>query len=102
VASSIGGGSIETVSVDGYAVRFSGSLETLVIWHEDRPGFLAHVTSVLACIDSNIASIRTARFRRGAEALTVIEMDASPQSEVPSLLRKIDHVKKLRILPPLQ
>jgi L-serine dehydratase len=102
VASSIGGGSIETVSVDGYAVRFSGSLETLVIWHEDRPGFLAHVTSVLACIDSNIASIRTARFRRGAEALTVIEMDASPQAEVPSLLRKIDHVKKLRILPPLQ
>ena len=101
VASSIGGGSIETVSVDGYAVRFSGSLDTLVIWHEDRQGFLAHVTSVLACIDSNIASMRTARVRRGAEALTVIEMDSAPQVEVPALLRKIDHVKKLRILPPL-
>lgn len=101
VASSVGGGSIEIVSVDDYAVRFSGSLDTLVIWHEDRPGFLAHVTAVLACIDSNIATIRTARTHRGADALTVIELDTPPSAEAVALLRKIDHVKKLRVLPPL-
>ena len=100
IASSIGGGSIEVVSVDGYAVRFSGALDTLVIWHDDRSGFLAHVTAVLACIDSNIATIRTARMHRGADALTVIELDASPRAEVIALLREIDHVKKLRVLPP--
>lgn len=100
VASSVGGGSIEVISVDSYAVRFSGSLDTLVIWHEDRSGFLAHVTAVLACIDSNIATIRTARTHRGADALTVLELDAPPRAEAVALLREIDHVKKLRVLPP--
>ena len=99
VAASVGGGSVEVESVDDFAVRFSGSLDTLVIWHEDRSGFLAHVTAVLACIDSNIATIRTARTHRGADALTVIELDAPTCAEVISLLRKIDHVKKLRTLP---
>ena len=101
MASSVGGGSIEVVSVDDYGVYFHGSLDTLVIWHEDRSGFLAHVTAILACIESNIATIRTARRHRGADALTVIELDAMPRAEAVALLRKIDHVKKLRILPPL-
>lgn len=101
MASSIGGGSIEIISVDNYEVRCSGSIDTLVVWHEDRPGFLAHITAVLACIESNIATIRTARTHRGADALTVIELDARPPNEVISLLSKIDHVKKLRTLPPL-
>ena len=100
-ASSIGGGSIEVISVDGYATRFSGSLDTLVLWHDDRPGFLAHVTAVLASMSSNIATIRTARTHRGADALTVIELDAPPPAEVVALLEKIDHVKKLRMIPPL-
>lgn len=100
-AASTGGGSIETVSVDGFDARFSGTLDTLVIWHQDRPGFLAHVTALFACIESNVASIRTARTHRGAEALTVIELDAAPLAEVTALLGKIEHVRKLRVLPPI-
>ena len=34
-ASSTGGGNIETISGDGFDTRFSGALDTLVIWHLD-------------------------------------------------------------------
>ena len=100
-ASSIGGGNMETISVDGFDARFSGALDTLVIWHHDRPGFLAHVTALFACIESNVASIRTARTHRGAEALTIIELDAAPLAEVTALLEKMSHIRKLRVLPSI-
>ena len=100
IASSTGGGVIEVVLVDDYPVSFSCSLHTLVIWHEDRAGFLAHATSALACMDSNIASIRTSRIRRGSESLTVIELDEAPLEEVAALITRINHVRKLRRLNP--
>jgi len=100
-AASIGGGSVEVTQIDGFSTLLTGILDTLVMWHQDQPGFLAHVTAVLACVEANIATIRTARRHRGADALTVIELDAVPHAEVAALLQKIDHVKKLRILPRL-
>jgi L-serine dehydratase len=101
VASSVGGGSIEVVSVDQYAVRFFGRLDSLVIWHDDRPGFLAHVTAIFSCVEANIATIQTARLQRAEDALTVIELDAAPLPEVTALLRRIGHVRRLACVPPL-
>lgn len=59
VGASIGGGMIDVREVDGYATSFGGALETLLLWHEDKSGFLAKVTALLACVEANIASIRT-------------------------------------------
>ena len=101
VAASIGGGSVQVTELDGFSTLLTGTLDALAVWHQDRPGFLAHVTAVLACVASNIATIRTARRHRGADALTIIELDTVPHPEVAALLRKIDHVNKLRILPRL-
>jgi L-serine dehydratase len=101
IASSIGGGSIESTSIDGFPIRLEATLDTLVLRHEDRSGFLARVTSVLACVEANIATIRTARTSRGAGALTVVELDAPPPPEVPALLAKTRYVSRLRLLPPL-
>lgn len=101
VAASVGGGSIEVTQLDGFSTLLAGTLDALVMWHQDRSGFLAHVTAVLACVCANIATIRTARRHRGADALTIIELDAVPPPEAAALLQKIDHVKKLRLLPRL-
>jgi len=98
-AASVGGGNVEASELDGLSVSFSGSLDALVMWHQDRPGFLAHVTAVLACVNANIATIRTARAHRGAGAITVIELDATPEPEVTAILNRIDHVTQLRVLP---
>jgi len=100
-ASSVGGGNVEVTEIDGFSTQLTGALDALVMWHQDRPGFLAHVTAVFACVDANIATIRTARRHRGSEAFTVIELDAPPEPEVVAILAKIDHVTKERVLSRL-
>jgi L-serine dehydratase len=101
VASSIGGGAILVTAVDGFPTSFTAALDTMVLWHGDMPGFLARVTGVLACVDANIATIRTARMQRGDRALTVLEMDAPPPAAALDLLDGLTSVRELRMLPRL-
>lgn len=100
-ASSIGGGSIRIDHLDGFPVEIPGTLATLLMWHRDTPGFLARVTAVLACVEINVAGIRTSRRERGAEALTVIEIDGSFSPEVLALLRSVPAISRLATLPVL-
>lgn len=100
-ASSIGGGSIVVVEIDGQPAEIRGTLETLVLWHRDTPGFLARITAVLACADINVASIRTSRLDRGASAVTAVEIDGTLGSEVPALLKRTPAVARLAIMPVL-
>lgn len=100
-ASSTGGGSIRIDALDEFPVDVSGTLDTLLIWHRDTPGFLARVTAVLACLEINVAGVRTSRRERGAEALTAIEIDGSVPSEVPALLKRAPAISRLATLPIL-
>jgi len=98
IAASIGGGIIDVQSIDAFPTSFSGQMETLILWHEDRSGFLAKVTALLSCVDANIATIRTSRQTRGSEALTVIEVDAPLPDDCLSLMGKISSVGTIRHL----
>lgn len=101
VAASVGGGMIDVREIDGYATSFGGQSETLLLWHDDRPGFLAKVTTLLACVEANIATIRTSRQGRGAQALTVVELDTTLPDDCLSLMRRLPSVHTLRHLPRL-
>ncbi|MBE2205633.1 MAG: L-serine ammonia-lyase, iron-sulfur-dependent, subunit beta [Chthoniobacterales bacterium] len=96
LAASVGGGMVEVREVDGYTTSFGGQLETLLLWHEDKPGFLAKVTALLSCVEANIATIRTSRKGRGAEALSVIEVDVPLPDDCLSLLAKISPTRTVR------
>lgn len=98
IGSSIGGGRIEIKSIDDYPTCFGGELETLILWNPDRPGYIAKVTAVLACVEANIATIRTSRGPRGTEALTVIEVDGHLIPECLSLINHIPQTIRLRFL----
>jgi L-serine dehydratase len=87
---------IEIREVDGYATSFGGQLETLLLWHDDKSGLLAKVTALLACVEANIATIRTSRHGRGAEALTVIELEAVLPSDCLGFLGRISSVHRVR------
>lgn len=99
--SSIGGGSIVINEIDGLPADLRGTLETLVLWHRDTPGFLARVTAVLACLEINVASIRTGRTHRGHEALTAVEVDGSLPPEIPALFVRTPAVSRLVVVPVL-
>jgi len=94
-AASVGGGSIDVQAVDHFQTSFGGQLETLVLWHLDKPGFLAKVTALLACVEANIASIRTSRQTRGHEALTILEVDAPLPDDCLSLLARTSSVHRV-------
>lgn len=98
---SLGGGIVEVVEIDGHATSFRGDLHTLVFWHEDRGGFLARVTAVLACVELNIATLRTSRRGRGNDALTVLETDGAAPADALGLLGRLGGVRRLRALAPL-
>ncbi|MBP7275727.1 MAG: L-serine ammonia-lyase, iron-sulfur-dependent subunit beta [Kiritimatiellae bacterium] len=98
IASSLGGGMVQVVSVDGFPTSFTGALDTLVLWHSDVAGFLARVTSIIACVETNIAAIRTARRHRGESALTVVEMDAPLPASALDLLGRLRSVSEVRML----
>lgn len=100
-ASSVGGGSIVLTEIDGLPAEIRGTLETLVLWHRDTPGFLARVTAVLACLEINVASIRTGRMDRGQSAVTAVEIDGVFPPEVPALLTKTPAVARLVVMPIL-
>lgn len=100
-ASSVGGGVIEVVAIDGYATSFRGNLDTLVCWHADECGFLARITSLLACAEVNIATIRTTRTSRGQGALTVVELDGPPPTEALLILRRMSGINTLRHVSPI-
>lgn len=101
VAASIGGGSVRLQEINGLSVDISGTLETVILWHHDTPGFLARITAVLACVQINVASIRTSRFERGETAITAIEIDSTCPLEVVALLKKITFITRLLVLSPL-
>jgi len=75
VGSSIGGGNIRIIQINGFEVSFSGEYHTLITQHEDKPGVIADVTSVLAHHNINIAFMRVSRREKGDVALMIIETD---------------------------
>ncbi len=99
-ASSLGGGIVELYELDGYATAIRGALDTLVCRHDDKSGFLARLTAVLACVEVNIAALRTARLDRGREALTVIETDGPVPPDALGLLARMPMMRRLRTLSP--
>lgn len=98
---SVGGGSIRVTEVDGFSTDFTGELDLVAVWHADRPGFLSRVTTLLSCVEANIATIHTARRARGTDAFTRIEVDGVPPPEVLAVMRRIPAVTKVALLERL-
>ncbi len=101
LGSSVGGGLVEILRVDGFPTSYNGQLETLLLWHVDQAGFLAKVTAVLACVEVNIASIRTTRKNRADQAFTIVETDGDIPADALGVLRRIQFVERLRYNPRL-
>lgn len=92
MGSSIGGGNIQIVEVNGNEVDFTGMYETLIVTHKDEPGVINSVTSILYSENINIAFMRVFRNRRGEEATMIFELDNKVNEE---LIEKIKNIELL-------
>lgn len=82
VGSSIGGGRIRVVRVNGYETDFSAEACTLFIRQRDVRGVVSRVTRVLADNGINIGVMRLSRKQKGQNAFCVIETDDPLSEEV--------------------
>ncbi len=75
MGSSIGGGSIKIVEINGLKLEFTGQYPTLITRHRDHPGVIANITKILADHNINIAYMSVYRQDKGQDAFMVIETD---------------------------
>ncbi len=88
MGSSIGGGSIKIVEINGLKLEFTGQYPTLITRHLDHPGVIASITKILADYNINIAFMSLFRQDKGKDAFMVIETDDFLMDEL------IDGIKK--------
>jgi len=98
IGSSIGGGNIIIMEIDGYEAGFNTDLPTLVVVHKDLPGIISKITSVIAKHKINIDSMKLTKNIRKREALTWIEINSTISEELSSEIEKLENVKLVRVL----
>jgi L-serine dehydratase len=99
VGSSLGGGDVVVTEIDGFDVEATGELPMLVVEHEDRPGEIAAVSSILAESGVNIAAMRVSREVRGGTALMLIETDATVDEPTVARICEAPAIHSVRSVP---
>lgn len=93
-AASIGGGRIRVTEIDGLPLSFTGEKNTYIIWHQDVPGMVALVSTMLATKAVNIATMNVSRLAQGGQAVMVIEVDAADPADNPKALSVLPGVAR--------
>lgn len=75
IGSSIGGGNIEIVEMNGLPAKFTGKYPAVVLTHRDVLGIVSQITGVLAANGVNIVTVLHSRENKGKAATTMIETD---------------------------
>lgn len=96
--SSIGGGSIQVININGDEIDFTGDYPTLLVKHTDAPGVVAKVSDILYKHDINIAFMRVFRSSKGKMATMLFEVDEPVSIEVAEELRKVEGIASVRSL----
>lgn len=88
--SSIGGGNVLITNIDGTEIEFSGSKPTILVRNRDTKGVIAHISTILATSEVNIATMNVVRNKD--IATMVIEVDSIIEE---SLIDKISELKDI-------
>ena len=102
MGSSIGGGSIEVIEVNGSSVNFTGEYPTLIISLIDVAGSVSMISSILYINDINIAFMKVFRSQKGKDASMIFEVDHNIPDSVEKEIMKIEHVNKLIRINPVR
>lgn len=100
VISSVGGGVVQVVRINGADVKFSAEYPTTVVFNDDKPGIVAKVSEHFAAHHINIAFMRLFRRAEGQEAIMVIESDQKVEKEMLESLRRSEHINKVIAIEP--
>ncbi len=98
LGSSVGGGQIRILEIDGITTDFSGEENTLIVHNEDVPGHVAAVTALLSLQRINIAAMQLYRNERGGYAVMVLETDDPIPDALRESIQALPDVLKVTVL----
>lgn len=99
--SSIGGGNIVIKEIDGEPLEFTGEYPTLIIKHEDVPGMISNVTSLMYDKNINIAFMKVYRSDKGKKATMIFETDNVVPESVVNEISDLAHISSIRVISPI-
>lgn len=92
VGSSIGGGNVEIIEINGIPAKFSGKYPAVVITHQDHLGIISRITGILAANEENIVTVLHSRENKGKAATTMIELDTPVSPETKTELSQLEYI----------
>jgi L-serine dehydratase len=95
IGSSVGGGKVLVTSINNMKIEFTGQYNTIITEHQDRPGVIAHVSTLLSERGINIAFLKVFRQARGSTQTMVIETDQRVDEDTLNKLRIQDGVNEV-------
>lgn len=98
LGSSIGGGSIEIIEINGKGTVFTGAYPTLITCHQDKPGTVNKITNILYENKVNIAFMNLSRSQKGMDATMTLEIDSKIEQEVIEKIKKIEGINKVILI----
>lgn len=98
VGTSIGGGNIEIVRINGYHLKMTGLYPTLILRHIDEPGVIAVVTRMLVDAGINIGHMSVDRKNRRGEAMMVMECDGKINSPLVERIMALPEIQEVNLL----
>ncbi|MBS4539023.1 L-serine ammonia-lyase, iron-sulfur-dependent subunit beta [Clostridium sp. D2Q-11] len=102
MGSSIGGGNIKVIEINGMKLEFVGQYPTLITKHLDSPGVVSKITKILSDHNINIAFMSVFRQDKGQDALMVIESDNKlDEALVEAINTSSENIKEVYIIEGL-
>lgn len=95
IGSSVGGGEVEIVEINGTKSKVSGKYPAVIVTHIDRLGVISKITSILAHNEVNIVTLTNSREKKGSTATTMIEADNPITPEVKMELDELDYIHEV-------
>lgn len=101
MGSSIGGGNIKIIEINGQSMDFSGSYPTLIIYHKDIPGMISKISTIIYQSNINIAFLKVYRSGKGVSASMIFETDNVVPDELINEIKLLKNVKDVISINPV-
>lgn len=99
--SSIGGGNITVINIDGQVVEFTGERPTILTSHKDLPGVISRISSILYEENINIANMRVFRSQKGKMQTMALEIDSIITESLMDRIKGIIEIENVKFINPL-